>query len=62
MKIPEIKKIDIYIIKKFLGTFFFALLLIISIAVVFDFTEKIDDFMESDATFKSIVFDYYLNY
>jgi len=57
-----LKKLDIYIIKKFLGTFFFAILLIVSIAVVFDFTEKIDDFMESNAPFKAIVFDYYLNF
>ena len=55
-------KIDLYIIKKFLGTFFFAIILIISIAVVFDFSEKLDDFMAKDAPFKAIIFDYYLNF
>lgn len=55
-----LKKIDFYIIKKFLGTYVFAILLIISIAVVFDINEKIDDFME--APMKSIIFDYYLNF
>ena len=54
------KKIDFYIIKKILGTYVFAILLIISIAVVFDINEKIDDFME--APMKSIIFDYYLNF
>ena len=48
MKIFGLKTLDIYIIKKFLGTFFFAILLIISIAVIFDFSEKIDDFLEKN--------------
>ncbi|MFT3737900.1 MAG: LptF/LptG family permease [Breznakibacter sp.] len=56
------KKLDQYILRKFLGTFFFSLLLILSIAVVFDFTEKIDDFLEKGAPAKAIVFDYYLNF
>ena len=42
----KIKLIDVYIIRKFLGTFFFCLVLILTIAVVFDFAEKIDNFME----------------
>ena len=42
----KIKIIDVYIIRKFLGTFFFCLVLILTIAVVFDFAEKIDNFME----------------
>jgi lipopolysaccharide export system permease protein len=58
----RIKIIDIYIIKKFLGTFFFALVLILTIAVVFDFTEKIDDFMENHAPVKAIILDYYFNF
>lgn len=54
--------IDRYIIRKFLGTFFFSLVLIITIAVVFDFAEKIDNFMERDAPLKAVIFDYYLNF
>ena len=54
--------IDWYIIRKFLGTFFFSLVLILTIAVVFDFAEKIDNFMEKDAPAKAIIFDYYLNF
>jgi lipopolysaccharide export system permease protein len=57
-----LKKLDLYILKKFLGTFFFAILLIISISVVFDMAEKIDDFLESAAPLRAIVFDYYLNF
>jgi lipopolysaccharide export system permease protein len=66
--LPEIVKalrlgiIDVYIIKKFLGTFFFSIVLILAIAVVFDFTEKIDDFMEKGAPVRAIIFDYYLNF
>lgn len=57
-----LKKIDFYILKKFLGTFFFALGLIILVSVVFDFSEKIDDFIENEAPFKAIIFQYYLNF
>ena len=56
------KKIDIYIIKKFLGTFFFAISLLIIIVVVFDISEKIDDFIEKEAPLKKILFSYYLNF
>jgi lipopolysaccharide export system permease protein len=58
----RMKIIDRYIIKKFLGTFFFSLVLILTIAVVFDFAEKIDDFMENHAPVKAIIFDYYFNF
>jgi lipopolysaccharide export system permease protein len=56
------KIIDKYIIKKFLGTFFFSLSLIIIIVIVFDISEKIDDFLGKKAPMKAIVFDYYLNF
>lgn len=56
------KIIDRYIIRKFLGTFFFCLVLILAIAVVFDFAEKIDNFMERNAPVKAIIFDYYMNF
>ena len=58
----RIKLIDVYIIRKFLGTFFFCLVLILTIAVVFDFAEKIDNFMEKQAPVKAIIFDYYMNF
>ncbi|MBK6987601.1 MAG: LptF/LptG family permease [Bacteroidetes bacterium] len=56
------KILDKYIIKKFLGTFFFSLALIIIIAVIFDISEKLDDFIERKAPMKAIVFDYYFNF
>ena len=56
------KKIDRYIIAKFLGTYFFSIVLIISIGVVFDFNENIDRFTESHAPWKAIVMQYYLNF
>ena len=58
----KLKIIDIYIIKKFLGTFFFSLVLILTIAVVFDFAEKIDNFMQNHAPVKAVIFDYYFNF
>jgi lipopolysaccharide export system permease protein len=62
MKYHRLKLIDKYIIRKFLGTFFFCLILILTIAVVFDFAEKIDNFMEKDAPARAIIFDYYVNF
>jgi lipopolysaccharide export system permease protein len=55
-------KLDWYIVKKFLGTFFFTLALILLIVIIFDISEKIDDFLESEVTIKSIIMDYYLNF
>ncbi len=57
-----LKRLDVYIIKKFLGTYVFAIALIISIAVVFDFNEKQDKFMSHDAPWSAIIFDYYMNF
>ncbi len=57
-----LKRIDTYIIKKFLGTYFFSIALILSIAVVFDLTEKMDKFFENNAPLKAIIFEYYLNF
>ena len=53
-----LKKIDRYIMKKFLGTFFFALTLILSISVVFDVNENIDRFINNKAPVEAIIFDY----
>ena len=57
----KLKRLDLYIIKKFLGTYFFALALIIVVIIVFDYNEKIDKFVNSNATTSEIMFDYYLN-
>ena len=56
------KTIDIYITKKFLGTFFYAIALILSIAVVFDLAENLDEFLSKDLPVKEIIRDYYLNF
>jgi len=54
--------LDKYIIKKYLSTFFFTVLIFTMIAAVIDFSEKIDDFIEEPVTFKAVVIDYYLNF
>ena len=56
------KIIDIYIIKKFLGTFFYAISLLIIIVIIFDISENIDSFISNHAPFEAIVVDYYLNF
>ena len=54
--------LDLYIVKKFIFTFFIALLLIIGIVIIFDISEKIDNFVSHEAPLKAIIFDYYLNF
>ncbi|MDD4848429.1 MAG: LptF/LptG family permease [Bacteroidales bacterium] len=60
MKFPTI--IDRYIIKKFLITFLFSISLLAIIIIIFDLSEKINDFLEREAPIKAIVFDYYCNF
>ena len=57
-----LKIIDKYIIKKYLGTFFYTMLLITMIALVVDFPERIDKFLSGPMTLHEIIFDYYLNF
>ncbi|MCX6309022.1 MAG: LptF/LptG family permease [Bacteroidia bacterium] len=58
----RLKRLDTYIIGKFLGTFFFCIGLIMAIVVVFDFNEKLDRFMNHDASTHEILVHYYLNF
>lgn len=57
-----IRKLDWYIFKRFILTFFIALLLIIGIVIIFDISEKIDDFVSHEAPLKAIILDYYVNF
>lgn len=57
-----IKRIDWYIIKKFLSTYIFLIFIVIFIAIIFDYNEKIDKFTQSHAPVQKIIFDYYLNF
>src|SRR5476649_2398695 len=57
-----IKIIDWYIIKKYLGTFIFTLMLFIVISVVFDVSEHMDNFLTRHATLNDIVFKYYAGF
>lgn len=56
------KKLDWYIIWKFLSTFFLAILLINVIVIVFDVSERIDDFLQHKVPFRLIIFVYYFNF
>lgn len=57
-----VKRIDWYIIKKFLSTYIFLIFIVIFIAIIFDYNEKIDKFTQSHAPVEKIIFDYYLNF
>jgi lipopolysaccharide export system permease protein len=57
-----IKIIDWYIIKKYLGTFSFTLAIFTVIIVIFDVSEKLDDFLRHDAPLYEIIFSYYAGF
>lgn len=56
------KKLDLYIIRKFLGTFFYAIALLAVVIIIFDISEKIDDFLERKPPLEAIIFQYYFNF
>ncbi len=62
MKFKGLQTLDWYIIRKFLTTFFMSLLLIVGIVIIFDVSERIEDFVRREAPLHAIIFDYYLNY
>jgi len=56
------KLIDWYIFKKFIGTFFYAISLLIIIVIIFDISENIEDFLKNNAPVGEIIVDYYINF
>ncbi|HSW67780.1 MAG TPA: LptF/LptG family permease, partial [Bacteroidales bacterium] len=56
------RTLDLYIIRKFLGTFFFSILMLTLIIIIFDLSERVDDFIDKQAPLQAIIFDYYLNF
>ena len=56
----KLKLLDRYIIGKFLGTYIFAIVLILAITIMLDINEKLDSFLK--APLKETVFDYFLNF
>ena len=57
-----VKRLDWYIIKKFIGTYIYSIALIISIGIVFDFNEHLSKFTTNHAPWRAIIFDYYVNF
>ena len=55
------KKLDVYILKKFLGAFIFVMSILIFIIVIIDFTEKNDNFIKNDVSSDEIL-RYFLTY
>ena len=62
MRIGGLKRLDWYIIRKFLVTFFVAILFLALLIVIFDISEKIEDFVRKEAPIREIIFDYYVNW
>lgn len=57
---PWVKKFDLYIVKNFLGTYLFAILLLMAIVIIFDVNEKLDAVLT--APLKDTVFQYFMNF
>lgn len=62
MTFKGLQRLDWYIIRKFLVTFFVALMFMAVLIVIFDISEKIEDFIKLEAPLEKIVFDYYVNF
>lgn len=56
------KILDLYIIRKFFGTFFYILVIFIAISIIFDISEKAEDFVSKNIPMRKVVVDYYLNF
>ena len=57
-----LSRLDRYIVAKFIGTYIYSIILIISIAIVFDVNENLSKFSTYGAPLKAIVFYYYANF
>ena len=57
-----IKRLDWYIIRKFMVTFIMSILFLALIIIIFDISEKIDDFVRKEVPLHEIACDYYLNF
>jgi lipopolysaccharide export system permease protein len=57
---PLVKFFDVYITRKFLGTFIFSILLLLSIVVIFDINEKLDAILT--APLHDTIFQYFVNF
>lgn len=62
MNSTHAKILDRYIIRKFLGTFVFTILIAVLIVVIFDLSEKIDKFLSKQVPLQEILFDYYAGF
>ena len=56
----KLKVLDIFILKKFLGTYFLATILFLAVISMFDITEKLDAFLT--APLKETIFDYFASF
>ena len=61
-EVKFLSRLDRYIMSKFIGTYIYSIVLIISIAIVFDVNENLSKFATYGAPLKAIVFDYYANF
>ena len=56
------RTLDSYILKKFLGSFFYSIALLMAVIIIFDISENIQRFLDNDVPFFRIIFGYYCNF
>jgi len=56
------KKIDWYIVSNYWRTFLFVCLALSMIAVVIDYSEKVEEFIDEKLSAREVVLDYYINF
>ncbi len=54
------RKLDLYIFKKFIGTFFFAISMLVLVVIIVDLSENIDSFLKNNAPWQRVLVDYYV--
>lgn len=54
--------IDRYIIGKYIGTFLYTMAIFTVVAVIFDVSERLDDFLKYKAPLSKIIFEYYAGF
>src|SRR4051812_25911363 len=60
-RLMGLKRLDVYLIKKFLSTFFFAIMILAIISCVIDYSEKVDNILSKKAKLVEVM-NYYKDF
>ncbi len=60
-EIVMLKKLDLYILKRYFKTFFFIVFLLSTVVIMIDFTDHNDDFLSNNIPYSVVIDQYYIN-